>query len=174
MQSSGLCLLPFCCELCGHICLCFKHVATGPLARAQVKIDRPILRIPMLAIHLNRDIGEKGFNPNRQTHLAPILATAPADAAATPASDSVPAADASAGAGGNGAVTRDKLAVACAEAAGSHEDAQPAKPAAGARNGGAADVRASVRQVSLYGCLFYVKCGVLCLCYILAIPPSLG
>ncbi len=42
----------------------------------QVKIAKPILRIPMLAIHLNRDIGTAGFNPNKQTHLAPMLATA--------------------------------------------------------------------------------------------------
>lgn len=42
----------------------------------------------MLAIHLNRDLIDKGFNPNRQTHLAPILATAVKAAAnrATPSS----------------------------------------------------------------------------------------
>ncbi len=38
-----------------------------------VKIDEPILRIPQLAIHLDREISEKGLLLNRQQHLAPIF-----------------------------------------------------------------------------------------------------
>ena len=30
----------------------------------------------MLAIHLNREIHESGFKPNKQDHLTPMLATA--------------------------------------------------------------------------------------------------
>jgi len=51
-------------------------VSNAPLIRQRlVKIDRPILRIPMLAIHLQRDIGTAGFKPNPQTNLGPILAS---------------------------------------------------------------------------------------------------
>jgi len=39
-----------------------------------VKFNRPLLRIPQLAIHLNRSVNEKGLVLNPQKHLPPILA----------------------------------------------------------------------------------------------------
>ena len=36
---------------------------------------RPILYIPMLAIHMNRGYYKDGFNPNRESEIVPILAT---------------------------------------------------------------------------------------------------
>ena len=39
-----------------------------------VHIDQPILRIPSLAIHLNRDVRD-GFKFNDETNLVPILST---------------------------------------------------------------------------------------------------
>ena len=40
-----------------------------------VKIDRPIMRIPSLAIHLDRSLND-GFKVNFQSHMAPVIATA--------------------------------------------------------------------------------------------------
>jgi aspartyl aminopeptidase len=37
-----------------------------------VDLRRPILRIPNLAIHLNRDVNKEGLKLNPQTHLVPI------------------------------------------------------------------------------------------------------
>ena len=53
----------------------------------QVKIEKPTMRIPMLAIHLNRDISTKGFELNKQTHLVPVLASAVKKAANKAASN---------------------------------------------------------------------------------------
>ncbi|PRQ39428.1 putative aspartyl aminopeptidase [Rosa chinensis] len=39
-----------------------------------VRIEKPIMRIPTLAIHLDRDVRE-AFKVNAQSHLLPVLAT---------------------------------------------------------------------------------------------------
>jgi aspartyl aminopeptidase len=39
-----------------------------------VRIDRPILRVPQLAIHLDREVNERGLVLDRQQHLTPIWA----------------------------------------------------------------------------------------------------
>lgn len=43
----------------------------GPVTRL-FRIDDPILRVPQLAIHLDREIHDKGLQLNPQTHLSPI------------------------------------------------------------------------------------------------------
>ncbi len=43
----------------------------GPVARL-FRIDEPLLRVPQLAIHLDREINDKGLQLNPQTHLAPM------------------------------------------------------------------------------------------------------
>ena len=36
------------------------------------RIDRPVLRVPQLAIHLDREVNQKGLLLNPQTHLTPV------------------------------------------------------------------------------------------------------
>lgn len=38
-----------------------------------IRIDRPLLRVPQLAIHLDRDVNDRGLVLNRQEHLAPVF-----------------------------------------------------------------------------------------------------
>ncbi|KAJ6235059.1 aspartyl aminopeptidase [Anaeramoeba flamelloides] len=40
-----------------------------------IHIKKPIMNIPNLAIHLNRGVNSKGFTPNTENHLIPILST---------------------------------------------------------------------------------------------------
>ncbi|MBI5535256.1 MAG: M18 family aminopeptidase [Deltaproteobacteria bacterium] len=50
-------------------------LSTGQGALRSVLVDfvRPILRIPNLAIHLDREVNTKGLVLNQQTHMAPVL-----------------------------------------------------------------------------------------------------
>ena len=53
-----------------------KRAGVDEKARhALVKIDRPVMRIPSLAIHLNREMNN-GFAVNFQQHMVPIIANA--------------------------------------------------------------------------------------------------
>jgi aspartyl aminopeptidase len=45
--------------------------AEGPEERL-VRVDRPLCRVPQLAIHLDRDVSSKGLLLNAQQHLSPI------------------------------------------------------------------------------------------------------
>ncbi len=58
----------------------------GTTVLRNLRIDRPIARIPSLAIHLNRDVRTSGFLPNAQQHLPPVLGLFEQDAPNTLAS----------------------------------------------------------------------------------------
>lgn len=48
-------------------------VRDGDTVRAQLyRSDRPLLRVPQLAIHLDRDVNERGLQLDRQQHLTPV------------------------------------------------------------------------------------------------------
>ncbi|KAJ8436758.1 hypothetical protein Cgig2_030116 [Carnegiea gigantea] len=55
-----------------------KQVKDGSTSYSHrlVRIKDPIMRIPTLAIHLDRNVNSDGFKPHTQSHLAPVLATA--------------------------------------------------------------------------------------------------
>ncbi len=46
--------------------------AGGPTTRL-VRLERPVLRIPNLAIHLNRGVNEDGLRLDKHRHLAPVV-----------------------------------------------------------------------------------------------------
>ena len=48
----------------------------GGIESHLVRLDRPLLRVPQLAIHLDREVNEKGLILNRQDHLAPVFGLA--------------------------------------------------------------------------------------------------
>lgn len=48
----------------------------GGIASRLVAIEKPLLRVPQLAIHLDREVNDKGLVLNRQDHLAPVLGLA--------------------------------------------------------------------------------------------------
>ncbi|MGO8992981.1 MAG: M18 family aminopeptidase [Polyangiaceae bacterium] len=49
------------------------HGAGSGLETRLVRFEQPLCRVAQLAIHLDRDVNEKGLVLNRQEHLAPIL-----------------------------------------------------------------------------------------------------
>lgn len=58
--------------LAGHVVL----RSGGDIDTRLVTIDRPVLRIPQLAIHLDREINTKGLLLNKQQHLKPVWGVA--------------------------------------------------------------------------------------------------
>ena len=79
----------------------------GAPTQRLVKIARPILRIPTLAIHLSRENGTaQGFKFNLQSQFPPMLATAAQDALSRPSATPAAAAAAQAQARAPKAVER--------------------------------------------------------------------
>jgi aspartyl aminopeptidase len=51
----------------------------GSLRAVLIDFERPILRIPNLAIHLDREVNTRGLVLNQQTHMMPVLGLEPQD-----------------------------------------------------------------------------------------------
>lgn len=54
----------------------FVRDGAGGTTPRLVKFDRPLVRVPQLAIHLDRDVNDKGLVLNKQEHLAPVFGQA--------------------------------------------------------------------------------------------------
>jgi aspartyl aminopeptidase len=50
-----------------------RVLVAGEAEPRLLRLDRPVARIPNLAIHLNRDVTEKGLIINKQTQLPPVI-----------------------------------------------------------------------------------------------------
>jgi aspartyl aminopeptidase len=76
----------------------------GALSHELVYVPKPVLRIPSLAIHLNREVNTDGMRVNAQNHLPPVLATAVKAALASASAEKVasPAPSAAAAAAADG------------------------------------------------------------------------
>jgi len=48
------------------------HIALADGSTALVRVDTPVARVPQLAIHLDRDVNEKGVQLDKQAHLTPV------------------------------------------------------------------------------------------------------
>ncbi|XP_072979895.1 probable aspartyl aminopeptidase [Typha angustifolia] len=59
-------------SLAGRVIL---KTGDGSFLHKLVKVKRPLLRVPTLAIHLDRSVNSDGFKPNLENHLCPLLAT---------------------------------------------------------------------------------------------------
>jgi len=49
-----------------------RHRASNGIQTTLFRVDEPVLRIPQLAIHLDREINSKGLQLNAQAHMSPV------------------------------------------------------------------------------------------------------
>ena len=75
-----------------------RSAARPAVRTVLVDFERPLLRIPNLAIHLQRELAQEGLKLNAQKHLAPVLGLEEVPAARRAARQRAPRAPATAGA----------------------------------------------------------------------------